>query len=394
MGTHSPLTLDTPSHRTNRPWTEVVKGVAAKEHTPDRSFESANLFSRLHSDADDESNDSSRSRVLLTPGANDTIEGALTDTMGADTFDGALPNTIGTVPIGRGLSDGLSGGLMAATGAAFVAYDKTIEGIHTSDPAAGGSTAVTGLATVSRTANESPTLSFSTTGNSPHTPSFAELSAIVLENAKGINALKTHLTTLTSNVSTMSSTIEKQHSQIAYLSTALADTKDTAARAFNQALAANVTLTGQAHRLNALSTAVENLPTLENLPTFIQSALDPLETSLSTKVTEKVTETMNLATATAETTIRTSFDLSATELTNRVNTSLATFEKRIDALHGSTYGHLTKTTLPALSRQLDALEAHATPAPPPPTTPPTTSKPDPVGDDTIRTVNKDSRALT
>ncbi len=47
--------------------------------------------------------------------------------------------------------------------------------------------------------------------------------------------------------------------------------------------------------------------------------------------------------------------------------SLEAFDRKIDALHGSSYGHLTKTTLPEFARRLDALEARARPPMPPPT---------------------------
>jgi hypothetical protein len=46
-----------------------------------------------------------------------------------------------------------------------------------------------------------------------------------------------------------------------------------------------------------------------------------------------------------------------------VKALLEAFERRIDALHDSSYKHLTKTTLPEFARRLDALEACATPDP-------------------------------
>jgi len=60
---------------------------------------------------------------------------------------------------------------------------------------------------------------------------------------------------------------------------------------------------------------------------LIESALDPLKKS--------VDETVALATKTAEAAIRSSFDTSAITLDDKVRGSLEAFEKRIDALHGS-----------------------------------------------------------
>ena len=52
---------------------------------------------------------------------------------------------------------------------------------------------------------------------------------------------------------------------------------------------------------------------------------------------------------------------------NTVAASIKTFEKKINALHGSSYGHLTKTTLPEFACRLDVLEARTRLAPPIPT---------------------------
>ena len=51
-----------------------------------------------------------------------------------------------------------------------------------------------------------------------------------------------------------------------------------------------------------------------------------------------------------------------TTLTDNVAESIKAFEKKIDALHGSSYRHLTKTTLPEFARRIDALEARNRPA--------------------------------
>ena len=74
--------------------------------------------------------------------------------------------------------------------------------------------------------------------------------------------------------------------------------------------------------------------------------------------------TVALATETVEAAIRSSFATSAATLDTKVTESFDAFGKRIDALHGSTYGHLTKTTLLEFARRLDALEARTRPPTP------------------------------
>ena len=251
-GEHPPPAFDTPSHRTDKPWTEVVKGAAATTHTPD-SYVSDNPYNHLRLDDDD--NSSQRSRDLLTPDADDTTRPRATISEGT-TIDSRKPQTT---------TEGPSG---------------TSHDLLTLNTAA-------------------PPLSIS------------QLYAITQENiistqanTVGITKLETYLTTLTNHVQQMSSTLAS-----------LADSRDTAERAFNQATAATITLTGQGVRLDALTDAVSTLkddlrtprdpvhpsPDLHEL---IQSALDPLASSLSTTVTASV----NLATATAEETIRISFE--------------------------------------------------------------------------------------
>jgi hypothetical protein len=51
-----------------------------------------------------------------------------------------------------------------------------------------------------------------------------------------------------------------------------------------------------------------------------------------------------------------------TTLNDKVAESIKAFEKKINALNGSSYGHLTKTTLPEFAHQIDALEACAWPS--------------------------------
>jgi len=94
--------------------------------------------------------------------------------------------------------------------------------------------------------------------------------------------------------------------------------------------------------------------------------ITPDFTTLVQSVIEPVTASMDLSLAlaikTAETAIKSSFDTLVTTLNNNVAESIKAFEKKIDALHGSSYGHLTKTTLPEFARQINALEARNRPA--------------------------------
>jgi len=67
--------VDTPSHRTDKPWTEVVNGTstprtpALAQPPPDHPFESENPFTGLRQTEDDGSDAGSRkSEILLTPG--------------------------------------------------------------------------------------------------------------------------------------------------------------------------------------------------------------------------------------------------------------------------------------------------------------------------------------
>ena len=53
-------------------------------------------------------------------------------------------------------------------------------------------------------------------------------------------------------------------------------------------------------------------------------------------------------------------------LNDTVDASIKAIEKKVDALHSSSYGHITKTTLPEFARRLDALKARARPSTPPP----------------------------
>ncbi len=173
------------------------------------------------------------------------------------------------------------------------------------------------------------------------------------------------------------------------MSAALTDTTETAARAYRLALNVQLTITGQGVHLGELATNVSmlssdindlrtSIKTPLDLPTLIESALDPLRKS--------VVDSVAIATETAEAMIRSSFDNSATALDDKVRDLLEAFDKRINTL-GSSYGHLTKTTLPKIACRLDALNAQArTPTPPPADKiDPSADKIDPSDDDTNKT---------
>ena len=98
------------------------------------------------------------------------------------------------------------------------------------------------------------------------------------------------------------------------------------------------------------------------LETLVQSAIAPVQTCLETELA--------LAIKNVEAALTSSFDTwahsSIKTLNDTVDASIKAIEKKVDALHGSSYGHITKTTLPEFARRLDALEARARPSTPPP----------------------------
>ncbi len=102
-------------------------------------------------------------------------------------------------------------------------------------------------------------------------------------------------------------------------------------------------------------------PLMASLPGIVKAEFEPLKASLDATVV--------LATATVEAafdSIRSSFDTSVANLENRATMTLAEFGKRLDALHGSSYVHITKTTLPMMTRRINALEAQILHSQPPP----------------------------
>ena len=219
--------------------------------------------------------------------------------------------------------------------------------------------------------------------------SLSTLEELIRANAAGIAELREMMRTNAANFTVLSNTVTTTSSQLTSMSAALTDATETAARAYHLASNAQTTITAQGVNLGALAANVSTLTsdiddlrtsikTPLDLPTLIESALDPLKKS--------VVDSVALATETAEAMIRSSFDNSATALDDKVRDSLEAFDKRIDAL-GSSYGHLTKTTLPKIARRLDALDARArTPTPPPADKiDPSADKIDPSDDDTNKT---------
>ncbi len=91
-----------------------------------------------------------------------------------------------------------------------------------------------------------------------------------------------------------------------------------------------------------------------------------------------------LAIKNAEAALTSSFDTwahsSVKTLNDTVDASIKAIEKKVDTLNGSSYGHITKTTLPEFVCCLDALEARARPSTPPPA-----NKIDPSNDATNKT---------
>ena len=321
-GSAATPSVTTPSHRTDRPWNEVTKGgstprdAALPPPRPDHPFESANQFARLRPADDDASDDGTqRSADLLTPGDLTPREDVPFST-----------SLAGDTSIDKKSFDG-------------------DEGFDGPPPA--------GKVLTPPVAADRGSLS---------------LEDLVRANAVGIAALKEMMQANAANITVLSHTVTTTSSQLTSMSAALTDATATAARAFRLASNAQLTITGQGVQLgeltatvSTLSSDIDNLrtsiPPPLDLPTLIESALDPLRKSVVDSVTN--------ATETAEAMIRSSFDNSATALDDRVRESLEAFDKRIDAL-GSSYGHLTKTTLPTIARRLDALDARARPPTPPP----------------------------
>ena len=166
-------------------------------------------------------------------------------------------------------------------------------------------------------------------------------------------------------VKQLTQTVTNTSTQVDRLSTAVKEVQETAERSYRLASNANISFASQEAKLLSLANDVSRLTSdidglhdsmkiTPDITTLVESAIEPVKASMDLSLT--------LAIETAETAIKSSFDTSVSTLNDSVAASLTAFEKKIDALHGSSYGHLTKTTLPELARRIDALEARDRPA--------------------------------
>ena len=95
--------------------------------------------------------------------------------------------------------------------------------------------------------------------------------------------------------------------------------------------------------------ATTSFTTPAELEMLAQSAITPVQTFLDKELA--------LAIKTAEAAMKSLFDTWVHASNDNVAASIKTFEKKIDALHGSSYGPLTKTTLPKFARRIGVLKA-------------------------------------
>jgi len=136
--------------------------------------------------------------------------------------------------------------------------------------------------------------------------SLSTLEDLVRANAARIVELWEMMRANVRTITTLSNTVTTTSLQLASMSAALTEATETAARAYRLALNAQPTITGQGVKLGELAVNVSKLTsdiddlrtsikTPQDLPTLIESALDPLKKS--------VNETVATATKTAEATI-------------------------------------------------------------------------------------------
>ena len=191
------------------------------------------------------------------------------------------------------------------------------------------------------------------------------MAAMIVANTVGITSLRELMKENVDTVKQLTQTVTNTSTQVDRLSTAVTEVQETAERSYR--LASNASLSFASHEakllrlannvsrltsdIDGLHDSTKNTP---DITTLVESAIEPVKASIDLLLT--------LATETAETAIKSSFDTSVSTLNNSVAASLTAFEKKIDALHGSSYGHLTKTTLPEFARRIDALEARNWPA--------------------------------
>jgi uncharacterized protein Yka (UPF0111/DUF47 family) len=312
--------VGTPPHRTNKPWTEVVtKGAttpltaARTSPKPDHPFETTNQFTTLCSTHDNSTDDGS----------------------GQSDIDGDVAVTLDST---RNI---------AAVGAIEARTDGT-------DPI---DTAAT-LASAGEIATQPDDAA---APRSTH----STLEAMIMANMVGINALRDLMKENVTTVKELTRTVNNTSLQLHTLTTEFKEVKETAEHSYRLASSAFRSITSQGARLldlvndvlrltldiDALNASMKTTPEIN---TLVQSVIEPVKASMDLSLA--------LAIETAQTAIKSSFDTSVTTLNDKVAESIKAFEKKIDALHGSSYSHLTKTTLPEFIRWIDALEARDRPA--------------------------------
>ena len=319
-GASTTTTVGTPSHRTDKPWTEVVKGASTPRNAatappkPDHPFESDNPYTSLRPPHDDLPDDGSRrSEDLLTP--EDLLQPDVggveihPDVRGAD----VPPNDNTTPPV---------------SAVADPPLDTLYHDLH---------------------------------GTHPEIPD-----VLRLRDAQWTSLLDDRDAGLTKKLDTSLKTrldayFDRNQIQTAsYLRRAQeAQLKDFEAYQSQQE-----------ENLRALLPAIvkaEFDPIQASLPAIVRAEFEPLKASLPEIVRAEfeplrasLDSTAALAAATVEAAfdpIRSSFDATVTALEHKVTNTLGEFERRLDALHGSSYGHLTKTTIPEMKKHIDSLEA-------------------------------------
>jgi hypothetical protein len=325
-GTANTPFVGTPPHRTDKPWTEVVKKCATTPLTaaraspkPNHPFETTNQFTTLrftHDDSTDDGSDQSDD-ILLTPADGDATV----------TLDGARN--------------------IAADGTIAAQTD--------------GADPIDNAATLDTTGD----IAAQPDGAAAPRSTLSMLEAMIMANAAGITALGELMRENVTSIKALTRTVNNTSSQLTTLITDFKEVKETAENAYRLASKANPSITSQGVHLLDLVNDVSRLnsdidelkasmATPPELNTLVQSAIEPVKVSRD--------KTLALAIETAETAIKASFDTSVTTLNDKVAESIKAFEKKIDALHGSYYGHLTKTTLPEFARLIKALEACARPS--------------------------------
>ena len=178
--------------------------------------------------------------------------------------------------------------------------------------------------------------------------------AMIMANAVGLAQLRELVNDNAAMVTKNGATVAELTCTVTTLTTELTDIKETAECSYHLASSMTILITSQEARLLDIAKDVSRLTSdIDDLhvstPALVQSVIEPVKASMDLSLA--------LAIETAETAIKSSFDTSVTTLNDKVAESMKAFEHNINALHGSSYGHLTKTTLPEFARRIDALEA-------------------------------------